>query len=343
MRWTRSTPSASCCNFFVHRLARIMKLIVDKITDETGDIRSFRLVSPDSAALPQYEPGAHIDVTGPTGVMRQYSLCGPLDDVHAYTIAVKKEVASRGGSAALHDAVQTGTLMEVGLPRNLLALDDQASAYVMFGADIGVTPLLSMAYRLLAKGEQFTLHYFVRAREHAAFADLLDAPPFAGKVRFHYGVLPADLTHYLQACLDAAPAHAHVYTCGPAPFMDAVVASAARNRPEETIHLEHFQAAVPVAAAAGASGDAAFEIKLASSGKVLQIPIGIPIVDILSQNGIDIDTSCREGICGTCVVPLLEGEPDHRDNCLSKKEKAANDQICTCVSRARSGMLVLDL
>lgn len=321
-----------------------MKLIVDNITDETGDIRSFRLVSPDGAALPQYEPGAHIDVTGPTGVMRQYSLCGPLDDVHAYTIAVKKEVASRGGSLALHDAVQVGSTLEVGLPRNLFALDASAPEHVLLGAGIGVTPLLSMAYRLLARGEKFTLHYFVRAREHAAFADLLDAPPFAGKVRFHYGVQGADMAHYLQACLDAAAPQAHVYTCGPAPFMDAVVTCAARNRPEEAIHLEHFKAVEPVAATDGnGGGDGAFEIRLASSGKVLQIPIGISIVDVLGQNGIAIDTSCREGICGTCVVPLLEGEPEHRDNCLSKKEKAANDQICTCVSRARSGLLVLDL
>jgi len=318
-----------------------MKLIVDHITDETGDIRSFRLVSTDGAALPPYEPGAHVDVTGPTGVMRQYSLCGPLDDMHAYTIAVKKEAASRGGSAALHDAVQVGSTLEVGTPRNLFSLHGEASGHVLFGAGIGVTPLLSMAYRLTAEGRKFTLHYFARAREYAAFADLLDAPPFAGNVRFHYGVQRKEMAHYLQACLDAADPQAHVYTCGPAPFMDAVVACASLSRPEEAIHLEHFQAATP--ATSGTGGDGAFEVKLASSGQVLQIPVGIPIVDVLAKAGICIDTSCREGICGTCVVPLLEGEPDHRDNCLSKKEKAANDQICTCVSRARSGILVLDL
>jgi len=159
-------------------------------------------------------------------------------------------------------------------------------------------------------------------------------------VRFHYGVQPADMDHYLDVCLDAASAEAHVYTCGPAPFMDAVVKSAARHRADEAIHLEHFQAATPAAAS---DEDGAFEVKLASSGKVVRIPVGIPIIDILAKEGIVIDTSCREGICGTCVVPLLEGEPDHRDNCLSKKEKAANDQICTCVSRAKSKLLVLDL
>lgn len=319
-----------------------MKLIVDSITDETREIRSFRLVGPDGAALPRYEPGAHVDVTGPTGVTRQYSLCGPIDDTHAYTIAVKKEASSRGGSAALHDAVQVGSELEVGLPRNLFALHAEASEHVLFGAGIGITPLLAMAYRLIAEDRKFTLHYFVRAREHAAFASLLDAPPFSGKVRFHYGVHRGDMLHYLQTCMDAADTQAHIYTCGPAPFMEAVIACAKRNRSEDAIHLEHFQAAPATPSVAGDS-DRAFDIKLASSGEVLQIPVGISIVDVLAKAGISIDTSCREGICGTCVVPLLEGEPDHRDNCLSKKEKAANDQICTCVSRSRSGMLVLDL
>jgi len=322
-----------------------MKLIVDTLTDETGDIRSFRLVRADGAPLPAYEPGAHIDVTGPTGIMRQYSLCGPLEDRCGYTIAVKREPASRGGSAALHDAVKPGMELEVGTPRNLFALDSSAPEHLLFGAGIGVTPLLAMAYRLWAEQKPFTLHYFVRAREHAAFADLLENAPFAAQVRFHYAVMPAQMDHYLTVCLEAGSKEAHVYTCGPAPFMDAVVKCAAVSRSEEAIHLEHFAAPVaPAASAQGAGGgDAAFEVKLASSGKVVQIPVGIPIVDILAREGIVIDTSCREGICGTCVVPLLEGEPDHRDNCLSKKEKAANDQICTCVSRARSGMLVLDL
>lgn len=326
-----------------------MKLIVNKLTDETGDIRSFRLVRADGVALPPYEPGAHIDVTGPTGIMRQYSLCGPLEDRCGYTIAVKREPASRGGSAALHDAVREGMELEVGTPRNLFALDSSAPEHLLFGAGIGVTPLLAMAYRLWADQKRFTLHYFVRAREHAAFVDLLETAPFAAQVRFHYAVMPAQMDHYLHACLEAGSQEAHVYTCGPAPFMDAVVQCAARTRSEDAIHLEHFAAPTAAATATAATataatgGDGAFNVKLASSGKVVQIPVGIPIVDILAREGIVIDTSCREGICGTCVVPLLEGEPDHRDNCLSKKEKAANDQICTCVSRAKSGMLVLDL
>lgn len=317
-----------------------MKLIVERIVDETPEIRSFRLVRADGAALDGYEAGAHVDVRGPTGITRQYSLCGPLDDRHAYTVAVKREPASRGGSAALHDAaaVTVGTELEVGAPRNLFALHRDAPEHLLFGAGIGVTPLISMAYDLIARAKPFTLHYFARAQEHAAFAELLGAAPFAGHVRFHYGVAPEALPHYLQACLAAGGPDAHVYTCGPAPFMQLVVDNAALDRSDDAIHLEHFQAQVQ-----DQTGTDSFQVQLASSGKVLWIQPGTSIVDALAAEGIEIETSCREGICGTCVVPLLEGEPDHRDNCLSKKEKAANDQICTCVSRARSAMLVLDL
>jgi vanillate O-demethylase ferredoxin subunit len=317
-----------------------MKMIVEKIVDETADVRSFRLVRADGAPLAAYEPGAHVDVTAPGGITRQYSLCGAPGDTRAYTIAVKKEPLSRGGSRALHEAVTVGSELEVGQPRNLFALDTGATEHVLFAAGIGITPLLAMAYRLVDSGHAFTLHYFVRGPEYAAFADLLAAPPFAHHVRFHYGVDRGSMPRYLEACMKAASPHAHVYTCGPAPFMEAVVACAGQSRHEDAIHLEHFQAAAP---AAGEAGDGAFEVAIASSGQVLPVPAGSTIVDVLAGAGIVIDTSCREGICGTCVVPLLDGTPDHRDNCLSKKEKAANDQICLCVSRACSARLVLDL
>jgi ferredoxin-NADP reductase len=317
-----------------------MKMIVEKIVNETPDIRSFRLVRPDGGKLTPYEPGAHVDVTVPGGPTRQYSLCGAPEDDCAYTIAVKKEPASRGGSRALHEEVAERSELEVGAPRNLFALDPAASEHVLFGAGIGITPLLAMAWRLAAEGRAFTLHYFTRGPEHTAFADLLGEPPFARHVRFHYGVKREDMAHYLDACLNAASPDAHVYTCGPAPFMDAVVACAAKSRSEDAIHLEHFQAA-PVVADAG--GDNPFEVTLASSGATLVVPADRAIVDVLADAGVTIDTSCREGICGTCVVPVLDGMPDHRDHCLSKKEKAANDQICLCVSRARSARLVLDL
>lgn len=318
-----------------------MKLTVESITEEASGILAFRLADPAGAPLPAYTPGAHVDINLPGGIVRQYSLCSDPAERGAYLIAVKLEAASRGGSRGLHADVKVGSVLEVGAPRNLFALDAAAPEHLLFGAGIGITPLLNMAYALSAGGARYTLHYFARSADDAAFAGLLSEPRFAANVRFHYGVQPDAIDAALDACLAAASSGsaAHVYTCGPAPFMDRVVARAAPGRSEDNIHLEHFQAQ----AAVPADGDQVFELKLASTGQLLSVPAGSSIVEVLAGIGIQIDTSCREGICGTCVIPVLDGEPDHRDHCLSKKEKAANDQICACVSRCRSAQLVIDL
>ncbi|SNS83742.1 PDR/VanB family oxidoreductase [Pseudomonas segetis] len=317
----------------------MMKVRIEKIAEEARDIRSLRLVRVDGQPFDAYEPGAHVDITGPTGVTRQYSLCSPPDDGSAYLVAVKREVQSRGGSQALHDLVEEGAELEIGMPRCLFRLDAGAPSHVLVAAGIGVTPMLSMAYRLQATGQPYRLHYFARGPEFAAFASLLQKPPFADHVEFHFGVEPQALEASLSACLQQADDQAHVYTCGPAPFMSKVVEVALRTRSEEAIHLEHFQADPAVLGAATGG----FEVELASSGVVLQVPQDSSLVDVLQAHGCDIDTECREGICGTCIIDVLEGEPEHRDNCLSSKEKASNKQICACVSRAKSSRLVLDL
>lgn len=317
----------------------MLKVRVEKVVEEAVGIRSFRLVPCDGAALAPYEPGAHVDVLGPTGVTRQYSLCSPPDDASGYLIAVKREDASRGGSAALHDNVQEGAELAISAPRNLFSLAPQASAFLLFAAGIGITPLLSMAYKLNREGSPYHLHYFARSREHAAFLRLLESAPFEGKVTLHLGVEREALGQVLGDCMASAGAGALAYTCGPSAFMARVVEEGERVLGPDTVHLEHFQAD-PSAASLPAG---AFEAELAQSGKVIVVREGTTLVDALIAAGCEIDTECREGICGTCVVPVLDGEPDHRDNCLSKKEKASNKQICACVSRARTARIVLDL
>ncbi|MER5182226.1 PDR/VanB family oxidoreductase [Streptomyces sp. NPDC002896] len=317
---------------------------VTAIADETDTVKSFRLVRSDGAPLGPYPPGAHIDVTGPTGITRQYSLCGPPYETDSFLVAIKRETPSRGGSDAMHDTVRVGSELRISEPRNLFGLASGAAEHVLVGAGIGITPLLAMAHQLHREGRDFRLHYFASARERAAFQDLLEGSGFAGRVRFHFGVP----RHGQQAALDAILSDldpdqdadpnfgTHVYTCGPKEFMQRVTATASRSLPEDRVHIEHFQPPDP----SGGSGEE-FELEL-GTGEVFTVPADRSIVDVLAENGFDVDTSCREGICGTCVLPVLEGEPDHRDNCLTRKEKAANDQIATCVSRARGPRLVID-
>ncbi|NUU24066.1 MAG: oxidoreductase [Streptomycetaceae bacterium] len=322
----------------------MIAVTVTDIADETTEVRRFRLAGSDGRPLPGYDAGAHIDVTGPTGITRQYSLCGPPQEGGTYTIAVKRQPSSRGGSAALHELVGVGAGLTVGTPRNRFAVAPEARHHMLVAAGIGITPLLSMAYRLHRDGSAFELHYFDRSREHAAFVGELEEAAFAPAVQFHFGVPRAGQQEPLDKALAQAPDDTHLYTCGPEGFMASVTAAAARTLPETRIHLERFHApeATEVAAAPEDGHDpaAAFELVL-DTGETFTVPPGDSIVSVLEAQGVPVDTSCREGICGTCVLTVLDGEPDHRDHCLSRKERAAGDRIAACVSRSRTPRLVV--
>ncbi|AME28392.1 PDR/VanB family oxidoreductase [Burkholderia sp. PAMC 26561] len=312
---------------------------VDAIRDEAPDIRVYVISRIDGEPFSAYEPGAHIDVTSPSGVMRQYSLCGDPDQLQHYEFAVKHETRSRGGSRSLHNDVTPGTQLITSAPRNLFRLDDTATGHILMAAGIGITPLLSMAYRLLREHPRFTLHYFVRDFASAAFMTLLTESRFAEHVVVHYGVEPSKLRHEVIVCLTDVPPGTHVYTCGPSGFMDCVVRTGESVLPASSIHLERFFAESTVAREAVAS----FEVEIASNGTKVRVEPDQSIVDALASAGILIDTSCGEGVCGTCMVDVLSGEPEHRDHCLSKAERASGKVICCCVSRSTSPLLVLDL
>ena len=308
---------------------------ISEVTEEATGIRSLRLVAEDGAPLGPYEPGAHVDVVGPTGVLRQYSLCSPPEDPASLLIAVKREPGSRGGSVALHEA-GVGDVLEIGSPRNLLAVAPDADRHLLVAGGIGITPLLSMAYALQRDGAEFTLLYFARSRVEAAFADLLEEE-FGDRVHLHLGLSPEEQPAVLGASSTGLSARSHVYTCGPAPFMDQVGAVLGDVVGVDHVHTESF-----VAAEIDTAGDTAFTVEL-DTGEEFEVPADRSILCVLSDNGIDVFSSCEEGICGSCVSGVLDGVPDHRDNCLSLADRAANDQMALCVSRARTARLTIEL
>ncbi|BAH50817.1 PDR/VanB family oxidoreductase [Rhodococcus opacus] len=316
----------------------LFTVTVAEIVDETPDIKSFRLVRTDGSPFEPYPAGAHIDILGPTDVLTQYSLCSPPHEPESYVVAVKREAGPRGGSAALHDHVTSGSELRISGPRTLLALAEGADRHILVAAGIGLTPMLSLAFALHRQGQRFDLHYFARTRAQAAFVDLLESSDFRQDVHQHFGLTRDEQYSALEKILADASAATHVYTCGPEGFMDRVRGLAEPAVGEDSVHFEHFEATAPVSTVE----DTAFELEL-DTGEVFDVPAGKSIADVLEENDIEIDTSCREGICGTCVLDVLEGEPDHRDNCLTKSEKKSGDRIAACVSRARSGRLVVEL
>lgn len=322
-------------------LDRILTVRVTRIIRQTPDILAFELSHPWGRSLPAYSAGAHLDVHMPGGFMRQYSLVRApgVDDALAapYVIAVKREAASRGGSASLHERVREGDLLPVSAPRNTFALVPHARKHILLAGGIGLTPLLAMAQSLVQQGADFEFCCFARSQGHLAFADVLRAPALAPHVRLHFDDAAAEEKIDLSQLLSTPAADTHLYVCGPTGFMQAV-RSAAAGWSEENIHSEYF---APPTTGAGSGIDNPFELVLARRGITVTVAADQTAVDALHDVGIDIPTSCEQGLCGTCVVDCLDGEVEHRDFCLTSGER--KNKVALCCSRAKSGPLVLDL
>ncbi|MEP6824717.1 MAG: PDR/VanB family oxidoreductase [Ramlibacter sp.] len=309
-----------------------------KKTMEAEGIASYELARADGAALPAFSAGSHIDVQLPGGLTRQYSLCNDAAEQHRYRIAVLRDPASRGGSLAMHDSVHEGDVIRISAPRNHFPLQHGARS-LLFAGGIGVTPLLCMAQRLAITGADFQMHYCTRSAERTAFRAEIAESAFASRVQFHFDAGDAAQRLDAAAVLASPDPATHLYVCGPTGFIDHVVSTAkAKGWPAAQIHLEYFGAAPQ-----DTSADGSFEVKIASTGKRYAIGKEDSIVHVLLQHGIEILTSCEQGVCGTCITRVLEGEPDHRDLYFTDEEKAKNDQFTPCCSRAKSPVLVLDL
>ncbi len=316
-----------------------LKVRVARKRTEAQDICSFELVEPQGRPLPAFTAGAHLDVHAGSGLVRQYSLCQPCDQAGRYVIAVLREPASRGGSKAMHDDVREGDLLNISAPKNHFEMASGVHKSLLLAGGIGVTPILCMAETLARAGAAFEMHYCVRSRERAAFVGQMQAAVFASSVHLHFDDGPAEQRVDLQAILDQPDAHTHLYVCGPKGFMDATLSTArAKGWPEAQIHFEYFSAEV-----VKSDSDAEFDVVLASSGRVLRVARDQTVVQALAAAGVEVPTSCEQGVCGTCLTRVIDGVPDHKDMYLTPMEQAKNDQFTPCCSRAKSQRLVLDL
>ncbi|WP_328304731.1 PDR/VanB family oxidoreductase (plasmid) [Streptomyces sp. NBC_00435] len=310
------------------------------MTYEADEVLSVELVHPDGKPLPDWTPGAHIDLhTG--GQVRQYSLCGDPADTTRYRIAVLRAPASRGGSEFVHRELRPGATVTVRGPRNHFPLTD-ADAYVFIAGGIGVTPLLAQAREAGARGSGWQFWYGGRGRSSMAFADELTAlaglTPGKASVVLH----PKDERGGrmdLARILAQVPDGARVYCCGPQSLIDAVEAARTESGLGDRLHVERF-AGTP---AAPEDGERGFEVECARSGRTVAVGPDESIVDALEDAGVYVEASCRDGVCGTCETRVIAGTPDHRDTLLSSAQHAAGDVMMLCVSRCADKRLVLDI
>jgi vanillate monooxygenase ferredoxin subunit len=311
---------------------------ISKVTSEALDICSFELADPLGQALPPFSAGSHIDVHLPDGVVRQYSLCNDPRETSRYLIAVLRDPKSRGGSVGMH-ALQAGQELRISEPKNHFALAHDSRHSVLVAGGIGITPILCMAERLAITNASFELHYCTRSFERTAFVERIRDAAFADRVHFHHDDGEAGQKFDAGAVLGSPADGRHLYVCGPTGFMDWVLGTARdAGWPDERAHREYF-AAAPI----DTSQDGSFEVKIASTGAVIRITADKTVVAALADAGIEVPTSCEQGVCGTCLTRVLEGTPEHRDMFLTPQEQAANDQFMPCCSRSKTPCLVLDL
>lgn len=316
-----------------------LKVRVAARHDEAVDICSFELVRADGGPLPAFSAGSHIDVAVPGGLTRQYSLCNAPNEGHRYQISVLRDPKSRGGSAAMHERVRIGDELTISAPKNHFPLAHEARHSFLLAGGIGVTPILCMAERLAATGASFDMHYCTRSRARTAFAERIAHARYAPRVQFHFDDGAPSQKLDLAALLAQPEPDTHLYVCGPKGFMDAVLNTAREaGWADEQLHYEFF-----AADARETAGDERFEVEIASSGQLVVVAKDESVVAALAKAGIRIETSCEQGVCGTCLTRVLSGEPEHFDAYLTPDERAANDRFLPCCSRSKSARLVLDL
>jgi phthalate 4,5-dioxygenase reductase subunit len=311
-----------------------MPLRVTRADRIANGIHLFELRDASGGELPQFTAGAHIAIRAPNGLLRKYSLCNDPAERDRYQVAIKREVNGRGGSANLIDAVKVGSELMIAPPVNDFGLPPRATDFLFIAGGIGITPMMAMIREVQRQGKRFRLYYCSRSPETTAFVDELSAPEFSGLVTIHHDQGDAARSLDLKPVLAERKNREHLYCCGPRPLMEAVRKMTDHWSPT-AVHFEAFSEAETHKA-----DDKPFRVRLARTGKVVEVPVTKTILEVLRDNGLDVPSSCETGTCGTCRTKMLAGEADHRDLVLAEHERA--DTIMICVSRARSDEITLD-
>ena len=315
----------------------VVPVVVAKREDQANGIARFELSGKHGESLPRFEAGAHVDVVVAPEYQRQFSLAGDPEDRSKYVLGVQQESLGRGGSELMFRIFREGRKTFVSRPRNQFPLDESASFSLLMAGGIGVTPLISMAYRLHRIRRPFELHYSARSADSCGFVDELRNSPWSDRVAFHFssqGGRPrlADIVPSYQPGFK-------IYACGGSGYMDAVFdAAEAAGWPEDACLREYFS--VPELPE---KERWPFKLRLASTGMEVEVPAEHSAVEALAERGIFVETKCSDGICGVCATQLIDGEVDHRDYVLSKKER--KEKVLLCCSRAaeENGELVVGL
>jgi vanillate O-demethylase ferredoxin subunit len=316
-----------------------MSYVISDVVGHGAAVKEFRIRRQDGVALPDWQPGAHIvlhfKAADGSALERHYSLIGAAGAAHAYRIAVQREDSGKGGSRCLHEAFGVGSEIGLSGPFNSFPLDAAATAarVLLVAGGIGITPLVSMAQALSAAAQPFELHYLARSADRLVLLDELRAIPHATIV-LHISDQSgrADLGELLGTYREGDS----LYACGPAALLQGLAGAGAQaGWPASALHFESFGARTQ-------QDDGPLTVELSLSSMTIEVQPGTSILDALLAADAFVSYDCKRGECGNCYTPVLEGQPQHRDVCLTPAMRATG--MCTCVSWvAAPGRLVLEL
>ncbi|WP_327358757.1 PDR/VanB family oxidoreductase [Streptomyces sp. NBC_01304] len=315
------------------------ELVVSETIQEADGILGLVLTDPTGADLAPWAPGAHVELTLPSGLVRHYSLCGDPADRSRYRLGILRERDGRGGSEEIHTSDLTGRRLLVGAPVNRFPLVE-AERYVFVAGGIGITPLLPMVRHLAGAGAPWSLVYGARTREAMAYVDEL-----SGLTGGDVTLVAQDTEGHpdLDQALKGLQAGTVVYACGPEALLRAVEDRCEQWPARGALHVERFGSAPEQDGTREQGDEEAFEVVLGRTGSTLEVPADRTLLEVVREAVPLVPYSCEEGWCGTCVTGVLDGEPDHRDDVLTDEERDSNAMVMLCVSRCRTGRLTLDL
>ena len=312
-----------------------LRVLDRQVVAHDQDVVALTLVSADGRPLPRWHPGSHLDIALPSGLLRQYSLCGDPADTDTYRVAVRRIVDGGGGSIEVHGLPVGGEVTTHG-PRNAFPLTvpgyGSPTRRVRFIAGgIGITPILPMLALAEGLGVDWSMVYAGRSRDSLPFID--EVSRFGDRIEVRTddvrGVPTA--AELLGDCVDGTT----VYACGPAPMLTAI-RSGLVGRDNVELHFERF-AAPPVV------DGREFTVSIASTGQEIVVGADETLLAALSRSNVAAPYSCQQGFCGTCRTRVVAGAVDHRDVLLTDPERASG-MMLVCISRAANGeRLVLDL
>ena len=247
--------------------------------------------------------------------------------------AVLREPEGRGGSAYVHDKLAVGDRVAVRGPAQQLPARAGA-AYVFIAGGIGITPLLPMIAAAEAAGADWSLDYGGRNRAP------WPSPRSWRALRRPRPAAPAGRG-------GSARPRRHPRPPRPDALGLLLRAGAAARRRRAALCRRGRRRAARRAVRAGdgrrAGPDASFEVELAESGMTLTVPPDQSILRCSRRPGSACCPPAGRAPAAPARPAVLEGEVDHRDSLLTDEERAANDVMFVCVSRASCPKLVLQL